>query len=137
MTYDYDDWYEENAPCSTGSLPAWHSRFLRTSRNALSAARLPVMLPLITLGCVLAALGFATGCGSRTVLVPESAVLRVAPSVRGYAYLWDAEAQEWRMGGKMIDYPEGWYLVPPSYVEEEEPLGGATGATMPNLGARR
>jgi hypothetical protein len=71
------------------------------------------------------------------VLIPETAVMRVAPDVRGYVYLWNRDDNEWQMGGKQISYPEGWYLVPPSFVETDEPLGGAVGATMPQLGPRR
>ena len=136
MTYDYDDWYEETAPCSTESSPPWHSRFLSTLKNALSAVTSRAMLPLIVLSCVAAALGFASGCG-RTVLIPEAAVLRVARDVKGHVYSWNEADQEWQMSAQKIAYPEGWYLVPPAYIEEDEPLGGVVGATMPQLGARR
>jgi len=136
MTYDYDDWYEENAPCLTESSPAWHSRFFRTLRNASSAVTSRAMRPLIALGCVVAVLAFASGCG-RTVLIPEAAVLRVASDVKGHVYLWNETDHEWQMSARQIAYPEGWYLVPPSYVEEDEPLGGAAGARMPQLGPRQ
>jgi hypothetical protein len=136
MTYDYDDWYEEKAPCLTESSPPWHSRFFNTLRNALTAVTSRAMLPLIVLSCVAAALGFASGCG-RTVLIPEAAVLRVARDVKGHVYSWNEADQEWQMSARQIAYPEGWYIVPPSYVEEDEPLGGVVGATMPQLGARR
>jgi len=136
MTYDYDDWYEENAPCLTKSSPAWHSRFFPILRNALSAVTSRAMLRLIALSCVVAVLAFASGCG-RTVLIPEAAVLRVASDVKGHVYSWNETDHEWQMSARQIAYPEGWYLVPPSYVEEDEPLGGATGATMPQLGPRR
>lgn len=115
---------KSRSPCSLGSS------------SDLSAALLRKTLLWIVLASSALVIASATGCGSRTILVSESSVLRVAPSVRGYAYLWDAEAKEWRIGGTMITYPEGWYLVPPSFVEDDEPLGGAVGATMPNLGAR-
>ena len=115
---------KSRSPCSLGSS------------SDLSAALLQKTLLWIVLASSALVIASATGCGSRTILVSESSVLRVAPSVRGYAYLWDAEAKEWRIGGTMITYPEGWYLVPPSFVEQDEPLGGAVGATMPNLGAR-
>ena len=132
MTYDYDDFYAENAPCSKDSSPR-----LRWLKNALGVALQQKMILWIVLCSSAMVIAFATGCTNKKIVAHESAVLRVAPDVRGYAYLWDAETNAWKMSSKMITYPQGWYLVPPAYIEEEEPLGGATGATMPNLGASR
>jgi hypothetical protein len=51
------------------------------------------------------------------VLVSESSPVRVGPCVRGRVY---ALVQgEWRLGST-VTLPEGWYLVPPSFVEEDE-----------------
>lgn len=62
------------------------------------------------------ALASASGC-ERTALVGESSPMRVGPRVKGRVYLFlDGE---WRVGAP-IDYPEGWYLVPPSFVEDED-----------------
>lgn len=62
------------------------------------------------------ALAFASGCGPRTVLVPESAPIRVGPGVVGRIYV--REAGEWTLSANEVEIPEGAYIVPPSYVEE-------------------
>lgn len=62
------------------------------------------------------ALGFASGCGPRTVLVPESAPIRIGPGVVGRVYV--REAGEWTLSANKVTIPEGAYVVPPSYVDE-------------------
>jgi hypothetical protein len=62
------------------------------------------------------ALAFASGCGPRTVLVPESSPIRVGPGVSGRVYV--REAGEWTLSANEVEIPEGTYIVPPSYVEE-------------------
>jgi hypothetical protein len=63
----------------------------------------------------LLAIGSASGC-ARTVLVPESSPVRVGPCARARVYaLIDGE---WVLSGNSVELEEGWYLVPPSYVEE-------------------
>ena len=84
----------------------------------MSAALLPQMLMLIVFVFGALALAFASGC-NRTVLVPEGSLLRAASDVHGHAYLWNDEAKEWRLTDEPIQYPEGWYFVPPSFVDEE------------------
>lgn len=59
---------------------------------------------------------FASGCGTRTVLVPESSPVRIGPDVRGRCYVF--MDGEWRLSPRPVDIPEGWYLVPPSFVED-------------------
>jgi hypothetical protein len=76
------------------------------------------MLMWTMLGCAVVVLAFASGCGSRTVLVPEDSVIRVGPRVSGAIY-YRVEG-EWRESSQSIEYPEGWYLVPPSFVEESK-----------------
>jgi hypothetical protein len=84
-----------------------------TSRSGRARLSTPL---LIALACAALALGCACGC-ARTVLVSESSPVRVGPCVRGRVY---ALVQgEWRLGSS-VTLPEGWYLVPPSFVEEEE-----------------
>ena len=69
----------------------------------------------MTVALLALASGFVAGCGSRTVLVPESSPVRVGPSLRGRVYaLVD---NEWRLSPNAVEIPEGWYLVPPSFVE--------------------
>lgn len=61
-------------------------------------------------------LAFASGCGPRTVLVPESSPIRVGPGVSGRVYV--REAGEWTLSANEVNIPEGTYIVPPSYVDE-------------------
>jgi hypothetical protein len=60
--------------------------------------------------------GLETGC-TRAVLVPESSPVRIGPEVRCRIYL--LENGEWVISDNEILLPEGWYCVPPSYVEEK------------------
>ena len=62
------------------------------------------------------ALAFASGCGPRTILVPESSPIRVGPGVSGRVYV--REAGEWTLSANEVEIPEGTYIVPPSYVDE-------------------
>lgn len=62
------------------------------------------------------ALAFASGCGPRTILVPESSPIRVGPGVSGRVYV--REAGEWTLSANKVEIPEGTYIVPPSYVDE-------------------
>ena len=62
------------------------------------------------------AVGFASGC-SRTVLVPESSPIRIGPETTARVYARDGG--EWVLSENRVTIPEGWYCVPPSFVEEE------------------
>jgi len=116
---DYDDWFEENAPCSSES--SRRSR-LRSSNGWIVEYRpLPLRWMLIAIPLLFAALviGFASGCSNnRTVFVPEASPMRVGPDTR--AKVWLLINGQWEISGNRIVIPEGWYLVPPSYVEDEE-----------------
>lgn len=70
----------------------------------------------LSLGLVAAS---ATGCG-RTVLIPEDSLLRVGPDAR--IRVWYHLKGEWHDSGQELKIPEGWYLVPPSFVDEPDPL---------------
>jgi len=89
------------SPCCTTSR----------SGRALRSTLLPIVL-----ACVALALASASGC-ARTVLVSESSPVRVGPCVRGRVYA--LVEGEWRLGST-VTLPEGWYLVPPSFVEEDQ-----------------
>lgn len=65
-----------------------------------------------------AALAYAGGC-ARTVLVPESAPIRIGPETRARVYAVDPESKQWRLSENRVEIPEGWYCVPPSFVEDE------------------
>jgi hypothetical protein len=59
----------------------------------------------------------AFGCGSRTVFVPDESPMRVGPNSRIHVY--HRIAGEWTLSNNTVTIPEGWYLVPPSYVGDE------------------
>lgn len=73
---------------------------------------------LTWIGLLLSALvlAFASGCG-RTVLVSEGSPMRVGPATR--AQVWTRVQGEWELSASRVEIPEGWYLVPPSFVEKE------------------
>lgn len=118
MNADYDDWFEDNAPCSpklsrklhwpcsTGWTRAWH------------VVRSVLMLPLIVTVCVAAALAFASGCGSRAVFISETSPIRMGPKVT--ARVWMLVGHEWTLSQNEIEIPEGMYIVSPKFVEEAE-----------------
>lgn len=56
-----------------------------------------------------------SGC-TRAVLVPESSPIRIGPKVRGTVYI--RENGKWIASDNEVEIPEGWYCVPPSYVED-------------------
>lgn len=67
---------------------------------------------------VAVALAFASGCGSRTVFIPEDSPIRVGP--RTNARVYTLIKGEWVLSANSVTIPEGWYCVPPSYVAEGE-----------------
>jgi len=116
MNDSYDDFMEENAPCSTESFPPSRSRSSTTSSSELSVVRLQLTLIVMSTVCVMAVIVFAIGC-NRTVLVPESSPIRVGPSTRGQIYtLIDGE---WKLSAEQLTLPEGWWVVPPSFVDPQ------------------
>jgi hypothetical protein len=66
--------------------------------------------------CAAVVLAFASGCG-RTVLVREGSPMRIGPSTK--AQVWTRTQGEWELSPNRVEIPEGWYLVPPSFVETE------------------
>lgn len=62
-----------------------------------------------------AVIGFASGCGTRTIFVPEESPMRVGPNSRLAVY--HRIDGVWTLSENQIPIPEGWYLVPPSYVK--------------------
>lgn len=79
-----------------------------------------LMRMLIASLCVALLLDCAFGCApNRTVFVPEASPMRVGPS--SSMRVWMRLDGVWTLSGNRIDVPEGWYLLPPSYVAEPEP----------------
>ena len=71
----------------------------------------------IRLAFAAAALASANGC-ARAVLIPEGSPMRIGPDCRTRVYVMTGS--EWRLSGNRVEIPEGWYVVPPSFVEESE-----------------
>jgi len=114
VTQGYDDWYEENAPGSSASSHMSSSHWLRGLKDALPPARwlwTPTLTAIIFAALVVAC---ASGCG-RTVFVHESTPMRVGPMSKTRVY--HRIAGEWVLSANPVPIPEGWYLVPPSFVE--------------------
>lgn len=61
---------------------------------------------------------FAGGC-ARAVLIPESSPIRIGPETR--ARIYAMTDGDWRLSDNRVLIPEGWYCVPPSFVEEDAP----------------
>lgn len=66
--------------------------------------------------------GLVSGCasGSRTkvALVADDSPVRLGPDVEGAVY--NMIEGEWVLSPNRVALPEGWYLVPPRFVEPED-----------------
>lgn len=91
------------------------SRSSRGSIAASSARLLPWMLMWTAIGLSALAVGSMSGCGGRTVFVPEESPMRVGP--RADLRVYHRVNGEWTLSENAIRIPEGWYLVPPSFVK--------------------
>ena len=87
-----------------------HKRTKNYSKKSESASR------NIFASVVLLLLSGSAAC-TRTVLVTENAPIRTGPDVRARVYTLDADGK-WILGDNKVTIPEGWYVVPPSYVKE-------------------
>ena len=84
------------------------------SRSALKEGLLLSMLVGILVLLIGLPLLFAAGC-SRTILVPESSPIRIGKDCRSRVYTM--VEGEWIESANTVQIPEGWYCVPPSFVE--------------------
>ncbi len=103
-------------PCSTGSSHRSSSDSSPTLMVEWSVAPWRSMLMWIAIGFVVLALAFGSGCGRRAVMIPEGAILRTGSDAR--IKVWYLVDGEWTESEHVVPVPEGWYLVPPSFVEE-------------------
>lgn len=81
-----------------------------------SERRSPRTLFATRLLCAALALAFVHGC-SRVTLVSEGAPIRVGPETKARVYVY--EDGQWVLSSNQVIVPEGWYCVPPSYVENK------------------
>lgn len=88
------------------------------SLNTLVVAttRLRLIATLLFLGVLVTA--FVVGCGPRVVLVQEDSPVRTGEDVRGHVYA--RVNGNWVPSRNRVAVPEGWYLVPPSFVESDQ-----------------
>lgn len=71
---------------------------------------------LIMVASAVLVIAYVTGC-TRTVLVSEGSPIRTGPAAKIRVYtLIDGE---WSLSNHAVTVPEGWYLVPPSFVNPE------------------
>lgn len=59
----------------------------------------------------------ANGCAHVT-LVTEGAPIRIGPSTSARVYVYANGV--WELSANRVAIPEGWYVVPPSFVEEAD-----------------
>lgn len=118
MNDEYDTWFADNAPCSTESSRRSSSPLCRTLKNGWSVAlwRSMLMWTVIAFGVVV--LAFAIGCGSRAVFIPDQSPVRLGPGIKGR--VWMLVDGTWTLSNNAIELPEGMYIVPPRFVEENE-----------------
>jgi hypothetical protein len=82
--------------------------------KALTLTRSPKFWRRLALAFV--SIFVCVGC-SRVVLVTEASPIRIGPDCRTQVYtLIDGE---WRLGDNRVQISEGWYCVPPSFVDSK------------------
>lgn len=104
-------------PCSATSSKVSSERSHRSSSGSSGnlARRRTLRAGLIFFAVLVVAL--LASC-VRAVLVPESSPVRLREPVRARVYVLDGG--RWIESENRVQLPEGWYLVPPSFVEEEK-----------------
>jgi hypothetical protein len=106
-------------------MSVWHTDFSRRSSSrsqsfwssASSEEASQWMQIAIWIGFAALAVVFASGCG-RTVLVSDGSPMRIGRETVGRVYT--RQGGEWVLSPDRVEIPEGWYVVPPRFVEENE-----------------
>lgn len=97
------------------------SRRSPSSSPRVSIAGLSVAILLrIALVSVALAAGCLYGCGRRVVLVREDSPVRIGPGAKARLYTLDGSTGEWSLSENAAELPEGWYLVSPMWLDEED-----------------
>ena len=99
--------------CSNESSHKLHSLSFLGLTSALSAEASRKMRRASMMIFAALALACVSGC-SRTILVSESSPIRIG-QVRGTVYA--SVDGEWRLSENAVTIPEGWYCVPPSFMD--------------------
>ena len=87
-----------------------------TSRDWLSVDTVLSMLTTTLIAIVVLAVAFASGCAPRTVFVNDGSPARIGKAT---GTVWVNDGQGW-VEGRPTQLPEGWYIVSPRWVEEDE-----------------
>lgn len=90
---------------------------LSSSSAGLNEEALRWIQIAIWVGFAVLAVVFASGC-ARTVLVSDGSPMRIGQGTAGRVYT--RQAGEWVLSPDRVEIPEGWYVVPPRFVEEDE-----------------
>ena len=106
-------------------MSAWPTDYLRrssppsqsSSSAGLSEEALRWIQIAIWVGFAVLAVAFASGC-ARTVLVSDGSPMRIGQGTAGRVYT--RQGGEWVLSPDRVEIPEGWYVVPPRFVEEDE-----------------
>lgn len=101
-------------PC-TPSFVLCSIHCLSGHRVCSRGGTLRAVLLLMLTGCAVLAIAFASGC-TRTVLVSEDSPIRIGPDTTARVYTKTADG--WQLSDNRVTVPEGWYCVPPSFVED-------------------
>ena len=88
------------------------------SAGSRSVAYRLLQMPIpILMSFAVLVIACASGCASRTVFVPEESPMRIGP--RADVRVYHRVDGVWTLSQNAIRIPEGWYLVPPSFVKEQ------------------
>lgn len=104
-------------PCSATSSRVSSERLRPSSSGSSESRARRRTLRAVLFFFAALAVGLLTSC-VRAVLVPETSPVRLRESVRARVYVLDGN--RWTESANRVELPEGWYLVPPSFVEEEK-----------------
>lgn len=52
------------------------------------------------------------------MLVPEGAPIRIGPNASAHVYTF--RDGDWVLSANRVTVPEGWYVVPPSFVDSDD-----------------
>jgi hypothetical protein len=78
-----------------------------------------LLIPMLFAALAIASLNGCGAAGNRTVFVPESSPMRIGPKARFKVWIRTQASGEWELSSNEVAIPEGWYIVPPSYVSED------------------
>ena len=102
-----------------GSSDKLRLRYSASLKGASTKDRPPLMRISIWMACAVVVLGFVSGCGNRTIFVPESSPMRIAEAGGVRMHVFHRIDGVWTRSTNEIVVPEGWYLLPPSFVSPE------------------